>query len=425
MVKLKLHTEGQPQGVAPTLGECSGCPTLFLAVLVFVMLFAETAASAEMSKVRGYFTLTMRGFSEGPVFSEQSDVKFQPLFNAELRYQDDLSDGRLVKMILSSRIQPTANQHFSDHIREAWIGRLGTPVTWKAGILNERWGVLEAENIVDIINPRDFVEDFQGDAKSGIPGVSLSYADQSVKYRLWLLPYAREQRLAEGLDRFRVATLPFENPQFESGRSQPSAALRISTVKDDLEIGFSHFHGHARFPRFEAVLNGLGPPTKLTPIYDRIDQTSLDLLWVGGGTLLKLEGFGQAGEKDDFFAIASGIEHEVPALFGTRKSLTFLTEFYYDGREPSADIPLAVFQEDVFVGLRFSFNDLDSTEAQIRLIHDLEYDSFFVDLRASRRLNGVWNLETRLNLFIDVDEDPALMAFRDDSHLELRLTHHF
>ncbi|MEK7703153.1 MAG: hypothetical protein AAB317_04245 [Nitrospirota bacterium] len=184
-----------------------------------------------------------------------------------------------------------------------------------------------------------------------------------MQYRFWLLPYAREQNLAEGQDRFRVTGLSFGDAQFERGRSQPSVAARVSTIHNDLEVGFSHFHGHGRFPRFQVIGAGLGPP-QLTPIYDPIDQTSLDLLWVYGGTLLKMESFGQVGEKDDFFAVGTGIEHEVPAIGGTRTSLTLMIEYYYDGRDTSADVPIAVFQDDLFVGMRFALNDLDSTEVR-------------------------------------------------------------
>ena len=70
-------------------------------------------------------------------------------------------------------------------------------------------------------------------------------------------------------------------------------------------------------------------------------------------------------------------------------------------------------------------NDVNGTEFQIRFTRDLEYDSTLLDLRASRRLNSNWSLEAKLYGFLNVEDDPALNAFRDDHRLQLNLIRRF
>ncbi len=387
-----------------------------------MVLWFSLAVEAEIG---GKAEVRMDYFPDNPLFSDQSDDRLQASFALELASRENLGRDFAAAYSLFGKFDPKASSRFSGDVREAWIGYNGENSEWRAGMLTERWGVLEAENIVDILNPRDAVEDFQGDVKLGIAGLTGSYLGENSRLGFWLLPYSRERRLAQEEDRFRNFSLPLGEPDFDNGRSHPSLAVRASTVQGDLEAAVSHFHGHSRTPWFTPETDLLGRPLSLHPRYDVIDQTNLELLWVRGHSLWKFEAFYQNGPEDNFFAVGAGVEREVPRIWNSKASLTFYLEGYYDGRDDSSGVPIAPFQKDIFIGARLAMNDVNGTEFQIRFTRDLEYDSTLLDLRASRRLNSNWSLEAKLYGFLNVEDDPALNAFRDDHRLQLNLIRRF
>ncbi|GJL54714.1 MAG: hypothetical protein NPIRA02_18460 [Nitrospirales bacterium] len=387
-----------------------------------VFLYVPTIAQGE---IRGNLEIRGEYFPDGPKFPKQSTKRWQPIVAGEFQWQDEFFDAMSSKVSVFGKYHPFADRELTGDIREGWIGYLGASSELKAGMLNERWGRLEAESIVDILNPRDAFEDFQGDVNLGVPGVSFSYLSDQVQYSFWVLPYSRARRLARGKDRFRLTELPLRDENFSHGRAYPSAAGRITTFLGDVEVGLSHFYGHVRFPSFEVVLDAVGRPLGLRPQYDIINQSSVDVLWVQGHTLWKLESFYQVGPEDHFFAVAAGVEREFPSIAGSKKSLTLFAEGYYDDRSTSFSVPFTPFQRDVFVGARVSLNDFASTEFQIRFTHDWKHESTLVDVRAQRRLDRVWGVEGSVNLFVNAQQDPALGGFREDHRFQIKLIRSF
>jgi len=389
---------------------------------LFMVFWVSLPAQAEIG---GKAEARIDYYPDDPLFPDQSSDRLQTSFALELASRESLGNDFVAAYSLFGKIDPHASRRFSGDVREAWLGYNGENSEWRLGMLTERWGVLEAENIVDILNPRDAVEDFQGDVKLGIAGVTGSYLGENSQLGFWLLPYSRPRRLAQEEDRFRNFLLPLGQPEFDNGRSHPTLAVRASTVQSDLEIAVSHFYGHSRTPRFTLETDLLGRPKRLNPTYDLINQTNLELLWVRGHSLWKLEAFYQNGPEDDFFGVGAGVEREMPRIWNSKASLTFYIEGYYDGRDASAMVPIAPFQQDIFIGARLAMNDVKSTEFQIRFTQDLEYDATLLDLRASRRLNSNWSMEAKLYSFLNTRDDPALGGFQDDHRIQFKLIRNF
>ncbi len=389
---------------------------------MLIALFTSVQLGAEL---RGKAETRVDYYPEAPLFPDQSQARLQPSFAIELELRESLGKDITAAFSLFGKIHPDAERELSGDVREAWLGYYGEYSEWRAGMLMERWGVLEAENIVDVLNPRDAVEDFQGDVKLGIPGLQATYLGEEAQFDAWLLPYARPRHLAEGKDRFRTLSLPLREAAFEGGRFHPSFAARASTVQGNLEAAVSHFYGHSRTPWFKLESDTFGRAKGLQPIYDLINQTNLELLWVQGHSLWKLEALHNFGLEDDFFGLGVGVEREVPRLWNTRVSLTLYAEGYYDDRDDSSKLPITPFQQDLFIGARLALNDVNSTEFQVRVTHDLEYDSTLLDLRASRRLSSLWTMEAVIYGFLNVEDDPALGTFQNDHRIHFKLTRGF
>jgi hypothetical protein len=187
---------------------------------MLIALFTSVQLEAAF---RGKAETRVDYYPQAPLFPDQSKARFQPSFAIDLELHESLDKDFAAAFSLFGKVHPNADRQYSGDVREAWLGYYGEHTEWRAGMLMERWGVLEAENIVDILNPRDAVEDFQGDVKLGIAGLQATYLGEQAQFDAWLLPYARPRHLAEGKDRFqsggcRLAFLrSFSNPLVQFG----------------------------------------------------------------------------------------------------------------------------------------------------------------------------------------------------------------
>jgi hypothetical protein len=77
------------------------------------------------------------------------------------------------------------------------------------------------------------------------------------------------------------------------------------------------------------------------------------------------------------------------------------------------------------LGLRFTFNDAQSTELLASTIIDIEGDGVNYNVEASRRLGDSWKLSMEVRGVFFVDEGTTLSSFEDDDRVRLELTRYF
>ena len=105
-----------------------------------------------------------------------------------------------------------------------------------------------------------------------------------------------------------------------------------------------------------------------------------------------------------------------------QSTLGVLGEYHYDGRGEDA---LTFFEDDIATGMRFAFNDAQSSEALVGLLWDRDSGGKFLNIEASRRIGSDWLLEMEGRFLFDTSSsDPAFALSRDD-YLELFLTYNF
>jgi len=293
----------------------------------------------------------------------------------------------------------------------------------RVGIGKVFWGVTESQHLVDIINQTDLVENFDGEDKLGQPMIDLTLIRDWGIVDLFLLPGFRE-RTFPGIDG-RLRTNPYvdENQaEFESSNEEQHVdfAVRWSRTLGDWDLGVSHFHGTSRDPRFDLGTNN-GKPV-LIPVYDIIDQIGVDVQMTRGSWLWKFEGIYRSGQGSSFNAITAGFEY---TFFDVRSSgidVGVLAEYIYDDRNDNAPTP---FQDDLFVGSRLAFNDVQDTQILFGVIGDLDSDTRFWNLEASRRFRDNWVISVESRLIRDPDETDPIFSLRNDDHLQLEVAYHF
>lgn len=308
-------------------------------------------------------------------------------------------------------------------VRELIVQQRAGDFDLRAGIGRVFWGVTESAHLVDIVNQTDLVENPDGEDKLGQPMVSVAWTSAAGTFTGFVLPYFRERTLP-GEDARLRAPLPYDtrDPIYESDDEERHVdyALRWSLSTGSVDLGLSHFSGTARTPRFAPTLSPSGPV--LTPVYDLIEQTGLDVNAVAGGWIWKLEAIHQHSRAEDYEAAVAGFEYTFTGVLDSGWDVGALAEYLWDSRGENAPTP---FQRDLFVGTRIAANDVAGTELLAGGIVDLQHGGVFGNLETSRRLGESGKLVLELRLFMDAEPVDPLYYFRRDDYVQLEYIRYF
>ena len=80
---------------------------------------------------------------------------------------------------------------------------------------------------------------------------------------------------------------------------------------------------------------------------------------------------------------------------------------------------------DLFGGLRFAFNDVQSTEVLAGAFVDVKNGSKSLRVEASRRVGDSWKLTGELQVFTSIDDNDVLQAFERDDFLLVEMARYF
>ena len=142
-----------------------------------------------------------------------------------------------------------------------------------------------------------------------------------------------------------------------------------------------------------------------------------------GDWLLKLEVISRDGFTDSrYTALTGGFEYTIVGIRESQYDLGLLAEYLYDDRGQEATTP---FEDDMMLGGRFTFNDVQSTEILAGVIFDLENDSKTGFLEASRRIGDAWKLSVEGRSFFDIEFNDSLYDLRNEDFIKVELAWFF
>ncbi|MEL7488106.1 MAG: hypothetical protein AAGJ87_12915 [Pseudomonadota bacterium] len=381
----------------------------------------------------------LRYFPVDAPFPQQFD-HWQPSFTVQpdVRWQSDDGKHQFVA-IPFVRVDSQDPERTHGDLREGYY-RYVSDNDWSLliGAAKVFWGTTESRHLVDIVNQTDAVEDIDEEDKLGQPMVQLSLLKNWGQLDLFVLPGFRDRTFPgpDGRLRFELA-VDTDNAIFERDgrRATVDYAARYSNFFGDWDVGLSVFHGTSREPRF-AVAEDF---SSLLPVYDRITQGGVDVQYTKDAWLWKGEGIVRAGQSDTFFAGVVGFEYTLYQILGKSWDLGLLTEYLYDGRNDDLVVetlgpeltttvtatPVTIFNNDVFLGARLGFNDTQDSAFLAGVTVDAEDQSMSMFIEAERRIGQNWTAEFESRLFLNVDENNIVDAFRDDDFVTFRLTRFF
>lgn len=395
----------------------------FFKALAGMLLAAPLTQVLADTELTGSLAIEQRWFLEDSPYDGVSNEQMSLYIEPEWYWESDEGlDSLIFKPYLRVDEQDSERTHAD--IRELMWLHVGDEWELRAGIGKVFWGQTESQHLVDVINQSDFVEAIDGEDKLGQPMVNVQWIKDWGTASVFVLPYFRERTFPGVEGRFR---LPFEvavdDALYESDRGQHHLdwAARWSHTLGDWEVGLSYFDGTSREPLLLPELQK--QELVLVPYYEQMQQFGVDTLAVVDSWLLKFEGIHRRSRSDNFTAITTGFEYTQVGVLDSVIDLGYLMEYQYDERGSEAT---SIGQNDLMLGARLVFNDINGTELLAGFVQDLDDNnsqSAFVE--AFSRINDHWKWRLDGWFFTSNNTSDTLYLIRRDDYVQLSLEYYF
>ncbi len=387
-------------------------------LISLLLLLPLTLNGAEWSSE---ITFEGRIFIEDALSDEQSENSLSIAFKTEFYHDWDGGRQSLTFTPFLRWDQQDKQRSHSDIRELIW---LYAAEQWElqAGLGRVFWGVTESVHLVDIINQTDLIESPDGEQKLGQPMIKLSLEREIGIFDLFILPGFRERTFPGEEGRLRSQPpVDIDRARYESSDEDRHIdfALRWSHSLGDWEVGLSHFYGTSRDPDFQLTENN--PPT-LIPYYPLINQSGLDLQFTQGDLLWKLEAISRRSDREKYIAAVGGFESTLVGIFDSDADLGLISEYLYDDRDGEAPTP---FQNDLFLALRWTANDVQSLEILGGVIFDLDSDARMLNIEASRRLGEDWKASLQGWFWQQIERGERGYSMSQDDYIEVALRRYF
>lgn len=362
-----------------------------------------------------------RGFPRSPLLETQNNQGLSFRLEPEL-YHDFAGGNQRVAFEGFLRWDAADDDRTHVDIRELyWRGTSGNADLY-LGLRRVFWGVTESIHLVDVINQTDLVENIDTEDKLGQPMVALTYVADWGTTDLFYLPYFRTRTFPgnEGRLRFQVP-VDSDEPLYESSAEEwhSDFAIRWSHIVGEFDVALSHFEGTSREPGYAPEFEG-GRLSSLRPVYDQLSQTGLELQYIRGDWLWKLEAVSRERRSTRSSAFVGGFEYTLFGMFGTAADLGIVAEYQFDD-QPSP-VPS---DNDLAIGTRYTFNDVQDTDLLAVLAIDTDNGTVFGSIEGNRRIGTMWEVTAEARLLVHTDESDPLNQLRRDSYLQLEIVRFF
>lgn len=346
---------------------------IFLSFLSFNLCFAEV----EHKSYLGY---------EYKSYPKSDDTKRD--FNSAITFQNELKysfdDSKIYsKVDILKDFQEKERDYF--HVTELYLSQRFDKFDLYFGKKIIFLGSLEANNIVDIFNRQNYRKDFLWEHRDGayLSGINYYLEDDSI-LNIYLKGFEDDVRFSSTDSIY----YPFENAKysedllFSNANETPSLLATYSKSYDEdivADISYGVFYGYDNNILYKKTNN----------MYQAMLFVSMKLFtydtFVIESTLFKVEASYTKVQDDgdfkvdDFYEIGFGTEHIIQK-FIKEHSLGIIAEYY------KSDSIFSSFENDIFLALRYSLNDKDSSEFLLGISKDIEKNEKSAYMKYSGRL---------------------------------------
>jgi len=266
------------------------------------------------------------------------------------------------------------------------------------------WGALEVRNIADVFNPYDLQADPFYKSKLGVINAEYTKYTQSgeLSFIVQLYEQAREMSAYPYVYYYFPQSIKYtKDLKTQNGQYRPNIYVKYSDSLDseyalDYNIIFQNGYDSQRYYTTKLTANSEIETNEHAYLVNKF--ITYDTLVIGA-TLYKLEAIFtdvlNNNEISDYLHIGLGLEHTIPQIY-KEADLGLLAEYYnYTTLESSKrnDLQLfEVFQNDLFLGLRYSFNEGDDSTLIGGGIFDLDYNEDIYYLEYNTRIADTYKI---------------------------------
>ena len=372
------------------------------------------------ANLSGDITAESRLFLADAINAGQPNQNFSLSYTPEF-YREWDSGYQSVTAEFFLRLDQNDNERTHVDIRQLnWL-KVGKNWEARVGIRKVFWGVTEIAHIVDIINQTDQVEDLNFEDKLGQPMLNLAWIRNFGTFDIFILPYFRERTFPGKKGRFRPSLIINTNQaQYQSSdaKNHIDLAARWSHYFGAWDIAVSHFYGTGREPRLRPVV--AGSIIQLTPYYELIHQTGLELQATFDAWLLKLEAMRRVSSSDEFNAFTPSVEYTFFNIKSSGIDIGLIAEYMKDTRRPATTL-----NSDLFIGTRVAWNDVQSSELLFGITQDINQHNYFFFLEGSRRIGDRWKGSAEIRSFHNTPPADPGFDLRNDDMLQLELSYYY
>ncbi|VAW47187.1 FIG01201466: hypothetical protein [hydrothermal vent metagenome] len=341
------------------------------------------------------------------------------------------SDHQEIKAKLFYRYDANSTSRTHADIRELMFYQYADEWEIHAGIGKVFWGTTESRHLVDVVNQVDMLESLDDEARLGQPILQGKLIKSWGELDIMLLPGFRPIQF--GNQEVRSQFLPplaNQNTRYQNRDKTNSLdfAARWNQSFEYLDLGLSYFNGTQRPPLFQFITEQNQP--KLLPIYVQTQQFGFDAQYIVNDLLLKAEAIHRnshrLNQNNQFTpyqtkALVAGFEYTFVGVYNTAYDIGIIGEYLCDEWES-----ITPFQKDWMTGLRWVFNDEQSTEILFGHIIDLDDQSQIWSLEASRRIGDNWKAELKGRWVTNVDPSNYFMkTYQQDDLINLKISYYF
>ena len=320
------------------------------------------------------------------------------------------------------------------------------------------WGALEVNNIVDTFNTKDFRTDGLDPQKQGAWNASYTHYFESSELSFIAKFYEDQQKMAAYpyVYYFFPKGITYDS-KIESDESLYRPTLYLSwsgSTESDTPIDYAFIvqHGFDSQRAFSSSQTTLPTAPILNEKVYLANKVMTYNTMVIGATLLKVEALATDVinetssispegplKVEDYYQVGVGIEHTLTGIVADA-DLGLLAEYYYyntfnSGKDIATDLTLfQVFQNDLFVGFRYTFNDASDSSIIAGAIIDMDYheqsysfkyETRFFDVLSTKidyaYINPSSSTETAYHL-MGLNPDGSISAHQ---RIGLNLAYHF
>ena len=397
------------------------------------LLILITSSFAQI-EVEGYIGLDSQSYSDknnkhsnNVTLQQQLKITYEKEnFSSilELYAQEDKSDFSSTKE--NDRTFLRINEFYTQYEGEDYKLLFGKNIRF--------WGALEVRNIVDTFNRRDSRNDSFTTDKIGAYNISYSHYFEDSELSVITKLYEQKSKMANSSYMYSILNEGQSyNDKLESEKSlyRPSLYLAYngSSYGDEysLDYAFIYENGYDSQRYFTVNNNEYKQHAYLVNKFMTYNTLVLD------STLYKLEAlYANITENkniSDYIHIALGIEHTLDALSSGHEIGLISEYYYYDTFEHDKlnDLSLGeTFQNDLFLGMRYSFNDADDSNAVGGIIIDTQYDEQSYYIEYETRIYDLAKVKLDYRYIEPSDTDNTVYAqLGRHQRIALNISYHF